>query len=191
MHPIAPKATTDEYYSYFCETLCLSVTRKFFPLDKNYLLKDAQLSVQDTLLTQLIENVKRCYQLIHNPLGLDDSFSQQIRNFETLNLQPLHSFYQNLAAVYRYKFGDNQLEFVWDGRDHQEKYQLEWVAAFKQWTDSFCKHELFLQSVLDLTVFLPESQPTPLAESRMNHFILKHFEVKFHKSRGLVQMKVA
>lgn len=165
--------------------------RKFFPLDKNYLLEEAQLALEDALLTQLVEKVKLHYQFIHNPLGLDDSFSRQIKNFETRNFKPLSGFYQNLAAVYRYKFGDNQLEFVWDGRDHQEKYQLEWTAAFEQWTDDFCKHELFLQAVLDLTVFLPENQHTDLVESRMNHFILKHFEVKFHKSRGIVQMKVA
>ena len=73
----------------------------------------------------------------------------------------------------------------------KEKYQLEWTAAFEQWVDEFCKYPLFLQAVLDLTVFLPDNRHAQLAESRMNHFILKHFEVKFHKSRGLVEMKVA
>jgi len=167
------------------------VIRKFFPLDKNYLLEEAQLELQDALLTQLLEKVKQHYQLIHNPLGLDDSFSRQIKNFESRSLEPLYNFYQNLAAVYRYKFGDNQLAFAWDGRDHQEIYKTEWTSAFQQWTDDFCKHELFLQAVLDLTVFLPKNRHADLAESRMNHFILKHFEVKFHKSRGIVQMKVA
>lgn len=165
--------------------------RKFFPLDKNYLLEEAQLALEGALLTQLLEKVKLHYQFIHNPLGLDDSFTRQIKNFTTLNFKPLSDFYQNLAAVYRYKFGDNQLEFVWDGRDHQVKYQLEWTAVFEQWTDDFCKHELFLQAILDLTVFLPENRHAHLAENRMNHFILKHFEVKFHKSRGIVPMKVA
>ena len=165
--------------------------RKFFPLDKNYLLEDAQLALEDTLLAQLIEKVKLHYQHIHNPLGLDDSFSRKIRDFQTRNLKPMYGFYQNLAAVYRYRFGNNQLEFVWDGLDHQEKYQLEWTAAFEQWVDEFCKYPLFLQAVLDLTVFLPDNRHAQLAESRMNHFILKHFEVKFHKSRGLVEMKVA
>jgi hypothetical protein len=167
------------------------VIRKFFPLDKNYLLEEAQLALQDELLTQLIEQVKLHYQLIHNPLGLNDSFSLKIKNFKTQNLKPLHNFYQKLAAVYRYKYGDNQLEFVWDGRDHQDKYQLDWTSAFEQWTHDFCRHVLFLQAVLDLTVFLPENRKTDLAENRMNHFILKHFEVKFHKSRGIVPMKVA
>jgi hypothetical protein len=167
------------------------VIRKFFPLDKNYLLEEAQLSLQDVLLAQLQEKVKYHYELIHNPLGLDDSFSRLIMNYATSNYKPLYGFYQNLAAVYRYKYGDNQLAFAWDGRDHQEIYQSEWSTAFEQWTDDFCKHELFLQAVLDLTVFLPKNRHAHLAENRMNHFILKHFEVKFHKNRGIVQMKVA
>jgi len=45
--------------------------------------------------------------------------------------------------------------------------------------------------VLDLTVFLPDSRKADLSENRMNHFVLKHFEVKIHKSRGIVQMRVA
>jgi len=179
------------YYLYLCKTFCLSVIRKFFPLDKNYLLEDAQLSLQDRLLARLIERVKQRYQQIHNPLGLDDSFSRKIQVFEIKNFKPLRSFYQNLAAVYRYKFGENQLTFAWDGRDHNEIYKTEWTEAFEQWTNDFCHHELFLQAVLDLTVFLPDNRHAHLAESRMNHFILKHFDVKFHKSHGIVEMRVA
>jgi hypothetical protein len=167
------------------------VIRKFFPLDKNYLLKEAQSSIQEALLTRLLEKVKSLYQFTHNPLGLNDTFSRKIKHFELQNFIPLSDFYSNLAAVYRYKHGENQLAFVWDGRDHQEIYQSEWSIAFEEWTDDFCKHELFLQAVLDLTVFLPENRQAHLTESRMNHFILKHFEVKFHKNRGIVQMKVA
>jgi hypothetical protein len=167
------------------------VIRKFFPLDKNYLLEEAQLCLQDALLTALIEKVKVAHQHIHNPLGLDDAFSNQIKNYTPKNLKPLYGFYQNLAAVYRYKYGENQLQFLWDGSDHTQVYKTEWTHTFEQWTDGFCKYELFLQAVLDLSVFLPLNRHADLAEGRMNHFILKHFEVKFHKSRGLVAMKVA
>lgn len=165
--------------------------RKFFPLDKNYLLEDVQLTLQDELLTLLIEQVKTCHQQLHNPLGLDDAFSRKLKTSQPKNLKPLHSFYQNLAGVYRFKFGENQLEFVWDGRDHREKYKAEWVECFTTWTTGFCIHELFLQAVLDLTVFLPENRHADLAENRMNHFILKHFDVKIHKSRGIMAMHVA
>jgi hypothetical protein len=167
------------------------VIRKFFPLDKNYLLEEAQLFLQDSLLTQLVENVKTCHQQIHNPLDLDDAFSRRLKDYHSKNLKPLYSFYQNLAGVYRYKYGENQLEFTWDGRDHTDKYKEEWSEAFFTWTNGFCKHELFIQAVLDLTVFLPQNRKADLAENRMNHFALKHFDVKIHKSRGIVQLKVA
>lgn len=165
--------------------------RKFFPLDKNYLLEEAQLSLQDILLTRLVEQVKEVYQCIHNPLGLEDEFSLRLKNHHSRTLKPLYNFYQNLAGVYRYKYGENQLTFCWDGRDHQEIYKEEWTAAFQAWTTDFCKHELFIQAVLDLTVFLPDNRHAELAENRMNHFILKHFDVKIHRSRGIVEMKVA
>jgi hypothetical protein len=106
------------------------VIRKFFPLDKNYLLEEAQLALQDALLDQLVENVKAHHQAIHNPLGLDDSFTSRLKAYKSKNRKPLYSFYQNLAGVYRYKFGENQLGFVWDGRDHSQIYKEEWTQIF-------------------------------------------------------------
>ena len=176
---------------YFCKTFFTSVIRKFFPLDKNYLLEEAQLALQDALLTQLIDVVKIQYELRHNPLGIADSFSERIQKFTPKNVKPLYTFYQNLAGVYRYKFGNSQLEFVWDGRDHFEKYKIDWKETFIKWTSEFCRQELFINAVFDLSVFLPDNRHAQLAENRMNHFILKQFELKIHKSRGIVEMKVA
>ena len=167
------------------------MVRKFFPLDKNYLLEEAQLSLQDDLLSQLIEQVKSEFEQRSNPLGLLDGFSSKIKYYQCQNLKPLYNFYQNMAGVYRFKYSDNQLEFVWDGREHFEKYREEWIRTFMQWINEFCKQELFVQAVLDLTVFLPDNRHADLAENRMNNFMLRQFEVKFHKSKGLVAMKVA
>ncbi len=172
--------------------------QKFFPLDKNYLLEEVQLQLQSELLFQLFEKVKSAYQRLHNPLGLQDSFSLQIQHFQPTNLQSLQSFYINLAGVYRYKWGDSQLEFVWDGRDNEEKYKEDWVSFFEKCVNQFCQQELFVQAFLDVTVFLPKEnldekieKHLTMAENRMNHFMLQHFEVKLHKSKGLVAMKVA
>lgn len=169
---------------------------KFFPLDKNYLLEEAQLLLQDKLLYHLFDEVKKAYEFQRNPLGLEDSFSLQIQNYKLLNLQPLEVFYQNLAGVYRYKWGDSQLEFVWDGRDHTEKYQQEWALFFNDSIRKFCQQELFVQAVLDATVFFLNNEDgsekqLSLAENRMNTFMLQHFEVKIHKSKGIVNLKVA
>lgn len=175
---------------YLCQTFYL-VVRKFFPLDKNYLLEEAQLQQQDYLLRALVDKVKGSYLELFNPLGIDDAVSARIRSYRSKNLKQLHPFYQNLAAIYRYKFGENQLGFLWDGTDHQEKYKADWALAFEKWTNDFCRRELFIRAVLDLTVFLPENRNAQMAENRMNHFILQHFEVRLHKQRGLVDMKVA
>jgi len=169
----------------------LALIRKFFPLDKNYLLEEAQLSLQDTLLTLLIDQVKSEFEQRTNPLGLLDEFSLKIRTYNCQNLKPLYNFYQNMAAVYRFKYSDNQLEFVWDGSDHQEKYKAEWASTFNDWISEFCNQELFIQAVLDLTVFLPDNRHADLVENRMNNFMLRQFGVKLHKTKGLAAMKVA
>jgi hypothetical protein len=167
------------------------VIRRFFPLDKNYLLEEAQLSLQDDLLTVLVQKSKEHFELIHNPLHLMDSFSQKIKDHKPRNLKPLYGFYQTLAGIYRYKFGDSQLEFLWSGESHFEKYQSDWGQTFGQWTDAFLQREQFIQAVLDLTVFLPENRHAHLAENRMNYVMLHFFELKIHKNRGIVEMKVA
>jgi hypothetical protein len=167
------------------------VVRKFFPLDKNYLLEKAQLEQQESLLTLLINRIKTRYEELYNPLGIPDVLTNKVRSYQPRNLKLLYPFYQNLAAIYRYKFGENQLTFLWDGIDHQEKYKSDWAQAFEKWINEFCKRELFIRAVLDLTVFLPDNRNAQLAENRMNHFILQHFEVRLHKQRGLVDMKVA
>lgn len=167
------------------------MVRKFFPLDKNYLLEDAQLQLQDALLNVLMDRVKKRYQEMYNPLGIDDALSARVKSFRSKSLKQLYPLYQNLAAIYRFKFGETQLAILWDGVDHQQKYKDEWAQAFHKWLNEFCEKELFIRAVLDLTVFLPENKNAELAENRMNHFILQHFEVKLHKQRGLVSMKVA
>jgi hypothetical protein len=165
--------------------------RKFFPLDKNYLLEEAQLELQDDLLQTLVERIKQEYEMRFNPLGLEDSYSKRIKYFKPKDLKSLGAFYQNLAAVYRYKCGDNQLEFIWDGGEHFEKYKSDWSDAFGQWSVQFFRQELFIKAVLDLTVFLPANKKVHLAENRMNNFIHQQFEIKIHKSKGIVAMRVA
>ncbi len=172
--------------------------RKFFPLDKNYLLEEAQLALQDSLLSSLVERARNHYELEHNPLNVMDSFSLKIKNYRPKNLKPLQPFYQTLAGIYRFKHGDNQLEFLWDGKTHGEAYRQNWSRAFEEWTDEFRQREQFTQAVLDLTVFLPENRHAHLAENRMNYVMLQFFsqkdgypDLKIRRTRGILEMKVA
>jgi hypothetical protein len=154
------------------------VVRKFFPSDKNYLLEGAQLALRNPLLSFLIAEVKNEYEAGSNPLGIVDAFTLKIREYQLTETASLETFYYTVAGIYRYKFGGNQLEFNWDGVAHSEKYKLEWSDFFKKQVRTFCKNDLFIRAVLDLTVFNNYSQ---LAENRMNNFMLQTFEVKLHK----------
>lgn len=162
--------------------------RKFFPLDKNYVLEEAQLSLEGPLLQYLVDFVKVEYLLRSNPLGMMDAMALKIQEHQSNDFRHLHEFYINLMGVFRYKFyGDNQLEFIFEGKEAFRLYQEEWTAQFKGWTKQFCKHDNFLRAVLDLTVFYPADSPVLMVDNRMNAFITQYFEVKFHPMKGIVK----
>jgi hypothetical protein len=168
------------------------VLPKFFPRDKNYILKEAQISLEENLLRYLVDFVKVEYLMRYNPLGISDETSRKIEEHSSNNFSHLHEFYINLAGVYRYTFySDNQLEFIFDGRDDFEKYREEWEMMFRKWIKDFCKHENFIRAVLELTVFYPDDYTPQMAGLRMSAFITKHFEVKIDPQKGIVRMKIA
>jgi hypothetical protein len=171
-----------------------ALVKKFFPLDKNYLLEQAQMLSRGRLVRNLLELVKTQYELKVNPLGLEDSFTIKIRKFELkddVGSSSLNAFYDNLSGIYRFKHGHNQLDFLWDGTDHLEHYQQEWQETFMRWTRGFCRDELFIQAVLDLTVFFPQNKDANMIENRMNHFIEKHFEVRISKNASGLKLRAA
>jgi hypothetical protein len=168
------------------------VLRKFFPRDKNYVLEAVQLSLENPLLQYLVDFVKVEYLLRYNPLGIDDDTARKVKARSAGEFIHLHEFYLNLAGVYRYTYySDNQLTFIFDGRDEQSKYREEWNGAFSKWVKDFCKHENFIRSVLELTVFYPEDYTPQMAGLRMSVFITKFFDVKIDPQKGLVKIKVA
>ncbi len=162
--------------------------RKFFPLDKNYVLEEAQLALETPLLQYLVDFVKVEYLMRTNPLGMMDSTASRITNHEGKDFRHLHDFYVNLMGVFRYKFyGDNQLEFIFDGKDCFEQYQQEWSECFRRWTRAFCQHENFLRAVLDLTVFYPADSPVLMVDNRMNAFISQYFDVRIDPRKGIIR----
>lgn len=168
------------------------MTRKFFPRDKNYILEKAQLSLEQCLLNYLVDYVKVEYLLRHNPLGIDDDTARKVESHNNSNFSHLHEFYVTLAGVYRFVFySDNQLTFIFDGRDDLAKYREEWEIAFRKWVKDFCRHENFIRSVLELTVFYPEDYTPQMAGMRMSVFITRFFELKHDPQKGFVKQKVA
>ena len=165
--------------------------KKYFPFDKNYILEKAQLDQEERLTVYLINFVKAYYQANSNPLGLLDNTMTQVLAHKTDYAERLREFYLNLAGIYRFKHGQNQLEFLFDGQDHYEKYLKDWKSTFKEWLIEFCGKPNFVRAVLELTVFYPEGRKSELAENRMKTFIHQHFDLKVYKYRGIVPMKVA
>lgn len=161
--------------------------QKYFPLDKNYILEKAQIDLQEELITYLINFSKQFYLQQYNPLGIEDATIKSIKTHETTYTDRLEEFYRNLAAVYRFKYGQNQLEFLFDGVDHYTKYIDDWSETYKNWLVDFCLKPNFLRAVLELTVFYPEGRKAELAENRMKTFINQHFELKIYKYKGIVR----
>lgn len=166
--------------------------KKFFPRDKNYILEQAQLSLEQSLLNYLVDFVKVEYLLKNNPLGIDDDLSRTIKEHSSEDYRHLHEFYFTLMGIFRYEFySDNQLMFDFDGRDPFQKYQSEWSLQFKKWTKEFCRHQNFLRAVLDLTVFYPAESAVLLMDTRMQTFITQFFGVKIHPQKGISRKSVA
>ena len=162
--------------------------RKFFPLDKNYILEEAQLSLENSLLQYLVDFVKVEYLLRANPLGMMDAMAVKIQDHHGTDFHHLHEFYLTLMGVFRYKYySDNQLEFIFEGKDEFNQYQEQWTRQFKEWAKTFCKHHNFLRAVLDLTVFYPVDSPVLMVDNRMNAFISQFLEIKIHPQKGIVK----
>lgn len=166
--------------------------RKYFPFDKNYILQEAQTASRDTLLSSLIDTVKNCYQAYYNPLGLVDDTVQKLIDFQPSDIEFLHEFYDDLAGIYRYKYGEVQLEFLWDGSSHHEKYRKEWEEAFLKWVRDFCHQSVFIRAIFELTVFYTPLTRPELVQTRLKHFASNYFDLKIYHYRGITDnLKIA
>jgi hypothetical protein len=168
------------------------VLRKFFPRDKNYILEEAQLSLETSLMTYLVDFVKVEHLLQNNPLGIMDDTFLKLQQHTIQDYSHLSEFYISLAGVFRFLYyGDNQLEFPFDGQDEFQKYQNQWTDSFKTWTKDFCKHDNFRRAILELTVFYPDDYTPQMAGLRLSAFITKFFDVKIDAQKGILKKVVA
>lgn len=167
------------------------MTKKLFPSDKNYLLQEVQEKSQNYLLVYLVEYVKEFYLQYHNPLGLIDEAILKIQNSYDYPIEHLEEFYRDLAGIYRYHFGEVQLEILFDGRTHEEKYETEWHEFFKGSVGKYCYNIHFLKAVLEISVFYPKDKKASLAGNRMKYFIEHQFDLKVYKYRGIQKLKAS
>ncbi len=166
--------------------------RKFFPLDKNYVLEEAQLSLENSLLEYLVDYVKVEYMLQYNSLGLVDETVQRIEQHPSDDLSKLHDLYMNLMGIFRFRhYHDNQLEFSFDGREPFDRYCEEWQTEYKKWIRDFCQHKNFIWGILELTVFYPKEAEAQFIGNRIQIFITQFFELRIHPEKGILKKNVA
>lgn len=86
--------------------------QKLFPLDKNYILRQAQTAMEDRMLELMVFELKRSYTVLYNPLMLMDNTFNQILDAHDFPKDRLKVIYHQLCGVYRYKFGSKDRKSV-------------------------------------------------------------------------------
>lgn len=172
------------YFGYFCQNL-LTVSNRLFLLDKNYILKQAQEDLRQSLQTQLVNQIKHGFTVLFNPIGLVDSLTESIEAYEPKDLQLFDELYDTLAGIYRYHLGNNQLELLFDGRSHYDKYLDDWKTAFLAYSTELCQKKNFILAGLELTVFHSPDKRVELAQNRMKVSVYEHFGLKVYKYKGI------
>lgn len=163
--------------------------QRLFPLDKNYIYRQAQSNLEDALLEGMVEELKKAYTLWYNPLGLlDDTYVQILRNRE-FPKNRIMVIYAQLCGIHRYQNASNQLELLFDGRSHLEKYQDDWREQFLMLIRQLGRHESYVKTMLRMTLLYDTESRAEFAENRCKSFINDYFGVRIIKRRG--QLKIA
>lgn len=164
---------------------------KLFPLDKNYILRQAQFVLEEQLMDQMICELKRSYTCLYNPLQLmDQTYSKILDTFE-FPTERVRLIYRQLCGIYRFKNKDNQLELLFDGRSHFDKFTEEWGTGFISWVQELGQHEQYVKTLLRMTLLYDTESRAEWAENHCKAFINQHFELKVFKRQGELKLKIA
>lgn len=148
------------------------------------MLRAAQGFVEPQLLNYWVEKALNCYNQNENPMGLVDDFILELQAVTEFDTEFLVELYTLLAAIYRFKKGDNQLEFIWDGRSHYEVYAENWRLAFEEWMNVFCNQPEFYRAIIKISV-LKYNTNSKFLFYGMRRIILSHFNVEIGRNRML------
>lgn len=164
--------------------------QKLFPLDKNYILRQAQSVLEEELIDRMVFELKRSYTSLYNPLQLmDETYAQILDSFE-FPRDRVRLIYRQLSGIYRYKHGDNQLEMLFDGRTHLEKFQEDWSAALVVYVRELGIYEQYVKTMLRMTILFDTESRAEWAENHCKAFINQYFELKVVKRQGELRLKV-
>lgn len=162
--------------------------RKYFPLDKNYLLERAQLEQEELLIRLMVDQVKNYYLNCCNPLGIEDDIIVRLKSHTFNEPGSFSEFYRDLSGIYRYFKGENQLELLFDGSDHYSKYANDWGHDYCNWINKFCQSKTFINAVFALTVLKPKNSQLTLKTNRLKNFTENYFQLKIYKYKGILKV---
>lgn len=164
--------------------------QKIFPLDKNYILRQAQSELEEAMIDRMIFELKRSYTFLYNPLRLMDQTYIQILDTFDFPRDRARMIYRQLCGIYRYKHGDNQLEMLFDGRTHLDKFKEDWSEAFISYVQELGIYEQYVKTMLRITLLFDTETRAEWAENHCKAFINQHFELKVVKRHGELKLKI-
>ena len=147
--------------------------------------------MRDELLEIAAYRILHAYRLSHNSLGLIDEIILKLDADQFESNRVLEGLYRDLAGYYRYQNADNQLELIFDGETHMNKFSYDWQKTFLKWIDDLCFNYNFLKTLLGATVFYPGPKGEVLLESRVCAYLSKHFNLKVYTYKGIQDISVA
>ena len=159
---------------------------KLFKNDKNYILKKVQLNTKKTLINYLILKSIERYELLTNPLGLNDNTSNFIKNFKINNYKKLNFFFRKISTIYRFNHGEVQLSFLWDGSSHEEFYKNRWTSFFKIEIKRMVKNEKFRKIVLSILILIKKKDEIADLQYNLSTFIRNKYNIQVFKRKGVV-----
>lgn len=165
--------------------------QKLFPLDKNYILRQAQSLQEDQLMELMVFELKKSYTQLYNPLMLMDETFEKILDTHTYPKDRLQLIYRQLCGIYRFRNGDNQLELLFDGRTHIDKFKEDWSAELIRWCQELGRHEQYVKTMLRMTILFDSESRAEWSENHCKAFINQYFDLKIVKRKGELKLKSA
>jgi len=165
------------------------MANKLFPLDKNYILQQAQLAMEKEMMALITDELKQSFICLFNPLQLQDDTYLQIIRHQDFPETHLSIIYRQLAGIYRFRYGSNQLEILFDGKTHFEKYQEDWALCLKKWVFKLGHQEAYVKAMLRITLLYDSPSRAHFAENRCKSIINDYFGLSIVKRKGDLLMK--
>lgn len=158
------------------------IEEKYFDQDKNHLLKAVQAFSKESLLNVWVKALFTSYNQLHNPMGLEDDFFLSLKEKAGKCKDLLEENHDIIAAIYRLNYGDNQLEFQWDGRSHMDRYDQDWKCKYNEWLSVLCAIKEIQRPLIKYAT-QGEGFNNDFLKASIRRAILGHFNLKLKAQR--------